>query len=515
MGCNWLRGPREAVEPAGLTQEALAAALNVNVKTIQRLERCGPDTPQQVRYADLAKEVGVCPIQLAENHARDLDANGQFAHAQRARDVADRLRRAKHFPRIDPEPIRRALAACGAVGLVERIAERESDLPDAPTQAAHIARLLNEGRLADFTNLVDIPLEESISCAATAAYLDALGLFLRTIILACAAADNGLDPGRWHQHHGESKAWPFRALIDRARRLDGMSLVRAAPNTTEARLDDGPNSTRALRSGNASHLSAGSRLHQLVCGIADILGTVDQDRPALGDGPSFSAFCRTVNNELFRHSSRHTHVFGLWEHCTCEAEEVKDELLRLLPNLVLFDSGDPRRASTVLRADSELLETWYAAHLRAIDERRRVIATTPVQATQSTQTTPRPESTTMSESQGAPVQFNVNIHSGNGPANMAAGPAQAHQHNVGIPQAELLPLLDRLLADTNSGDSRHAELRKACRNAQGELEESKALSEPTKTLLQQAIDALPTADKAFEVAAKVADLLGKIPGLVA
>ncbi len=119
----------------------------------------------------------------------------------------------------------------------------------------------------------------------------------------------------------------------------------------------------------------------------------------------------------------------------------------------------------------------------------------------------------MSESQGAPVHVNINNFSGTGSPNMAAGPAQAHQYNLSTPQAELLPLLDRLLADTNSGDSRHAELRKACRNAQGELEESKAPSEPTKTLLQQAIDALPTADKAFEVAAKVADLLGKIPGL--
>lgn len=46
MSCNWLKEPREA---AGFTREALAAALNVNVKAIQRLERCGADTPQQVR----------------------------------------------------------------------------------------------------------------------------------------------------------------------------------------------------------------------------------------------------------------------------------------------------------------------------------------------------------------------------------------------------------------------------------------------------------------------------------
>lgn len=513
MGCNWLKGPREAVEPAGLTQEALAAALHVNVKTIQRLERCGSDTPQQVRYADLAKEVGVCPIQLAENHARDLDANGQSAHAQRARAAADRLRQAKHFPTIDPEPIRRALAACGAVGLVERIAERESDLPDAPTQAARIARLLDEDRLADFTNLVDIPLDETIACAATADRLDTLERLLRTIILACVAADDELDPGRWYQHHGESKAWPFRALIDRARRRDGMRLVRAAPDTAEARLDDRQGSTRAVRSGNVTQVSVDARLHQLVCAIADTLGTLDQDRPALTDSRAFEDFRQRVNRELSRHNSRHTYVFGLWEQCTCEAEDVKDGLLRLLPNLVLFDSGDPRRASTVLRADSEMLETWYAAHLRAVDERRRTLATTPVQATQSTQTTPRLESTTMSESQGAPVQVNINNFSGTGSPNMAAGPAQAHQYNLSTPQAELLPLLERLLAETGTGEPHYADLRKACRNAQGEVEESQSISEETQSLFQRAIGALPTADKVVELATKAADLLGKIPGL--
>ncbi|EGV29504.1 hypothetical protein ThidrDRAFT_3241 [Thiorhodococcus drewsii AZ1] len=515
MGSNWLRGPREAVEPDGLTQEALAAALNVNVKTIQRLERCGSDTPQQVRYEDLAKEVGVCPIQLTENHARDLDANGQSPHAQRARDAADRLRRAKYFPTIDPAPIRRALAACDATGLVERIAERESGLPDALTQAAHIARLLDEGRLADFNNLVDIPLDETIARAATADHLDTLGLFLRTIILACAAADDGLAPGRWHQHHGESKAWPFRALIDRARRLDGMRLVRAVPDTAEARLDDSQGSTRAVRSGNVTQLSVDARLHQLVCAFADTLGTVDQDRPALTDSRAFEDFRQRVNRELSRHNSRHSHVFGLWEQCACEAEDVKNGLLRLLPNLVLFDCGDPRRASTVLRADSEMLETWYAAHLQAVDGRRRILATTPEQATQSTQSIPRPESTTMTESQGAPVQFNVNIHSGNGPANMAAGPAQAHQHNLTTPQAELLPLLERLLAETGTGESRYADLRKACRSAQGEVEENQPISEATKSLFQRAIGALPAADKVVELATKATDLLGKIPGLVA
>jgi len=149
------------------------------------------DTPQQVRYADLARELEVCPIQLAERHARDLRASGQSEHARRALDAAEKLRRAKHFPAIDPQPIQLALAACRATGLSARIAERaadfDADLPDALAQAAHIARLLEDAKLSDYATLIDIPLEETIDRAATGDQLDALARFLRAIVRACAA----------------------------------------------------------------------------------------------------------------------------------------------------------------------------------------------------------------------------------------------------------------------------------------------------------------------------------------
>jgi len=511
MGSNWLKGPREA---AGVKQDALALKVELDSRVLGRLERCERETPRQVPYARLAAVLKVCPIRLAEEHARDLADANLADHAARARDEADRLRRAKHFPPSDPRPIASALNACAATELVERIAERAPSLPDGPAQAAHIARLLDEGRLDTYANLVDTPLEETIARTATADRLDALERFLRAILLACAAEDDGLDPGRWHLHHGETKAWPFRAMIDRSQRLDGMRLVRAAPHTAEARLDDGPDSTRAVRSGNVSQISADARLHQLVCEIADTLGTVDQDRPAATDGQGLTGFCRTVNNELFRHNSRHTHVFGLWERCTCEADEVRQALLRALPNLRLFDCGDPARASTVLRADRDTLETWYASHLRAIAERRKTLASTPTPATPPAQPTAKPEPIPMNDPQGAaPINVSVNVNTGKGPANQAAGRSHAHQHHLSSAQAELLPLLERLLAVTGTGEPHYIELRKACREAQGELEENEPLPAPVKTRLRRAIDALPTADSALEIAAKVAEAIGRIPGL--
>lgn len=515
MSGNWLKGPREA---ARIKQEFLAHAIGLDARILGRLERCEKETPKQVPYDRLAEVLKVCPIQLAEHHARDLDDTKLLEHASRARDEADRLRRARQFPAIDPQPLTRALVSCESAGLTQRIAERAQVLPgipemaDAPAQAAHIAGLLNDRNLGDFANLVDIPLEETIGHTATIDHLDSLERFLRAIILACTATGDGLDPGRWHQHHGEPRAWPFRALIDRSRGLDGMRWVRAASDTAEARLDDGPDSTRAVRSGNVSQISADARLHQLVCAIADMLGTVDDDRPTSTDGQSFLDFCRTVNRELFRHNTRHTHVFGLWERCTCEAEDVKGELLRCLPNLRSFDGGDPARASTVLRVDGETLETWYASHLRAIDERRRTLATTSMHSPQPAQSTPH-ESRTMNESQNPQIQLNLNVNTGNGPANQSAGQAQANQYNQGTPQAELLTLLERLLVETGTGESRYADLRKACRNAQGEVEENKPISEETQSLFQRAIGALPAADKVIDLATKAADLIGKIPGL--
>ncbi|MFD2113780.1 helix-turn-helix domain-containing protein [Thiorhodococcus fuscus] len=512
MGSNWLRGPREAVEPDGLTQEALAAALNVNVKTIQRLERCGSDTPQQVRYADLAKKVGVCPIQLAENHARDLDTNGQPGHAQRARAAADRLRQAKHFPSIDPEPIRRALAACDATGLVERIAERESDLPDAPTQAAHIARLLDSRDLNGLSSLLNKPLRGAIDGAADSESLDCVADFLRAVVYACAANDPSLKrpegtTNEAYQHHGESKSWPFAAMIDQSCNLESMRLIPSLPGNRPL-LDDA--AVRAVRSGCVTMTSIDGRLHELVSAFADLLA-FDDEKPIPGDTKAFENFCDQVNLMLWNLNYEDEHVFGLWERTRCEPDEVKQRLLQLLPYLRLFDCGEASRTSSVLRVDRAKLEIWYASRLKAVNARCGTLATTQAHSTPSSSTA-KPEQTTMTESQGAPVQFNFNIHSGNGPANMAAGPAQAHQHNLTTPQAELLPLLERLLAETGTGDSRYADLRKACRSAQGEVEENQPISEATKSLFQRAVGALPAADKVVELATKAAELLGKIPG---
>jgi len=512
MSCNWLKEPRET---ARFTQEALAAALKANVKTIKRLEQCGADTPQQVRYSDLATQLKVCPIQLAEHHARDLSANGQPEHARRALEAADALRRARHFPSVDPSPIQSALVACRVTGLGARIAGRVSSLPDEQAQAGHIVKLLNEGDLDGLSFLLNKPLGEAIGAAADGKALDDLARFLRTVVRTCAADDPSLNPAaspsreRWHQHHGESKGWAFTAMIDRSSGLDGMRLIQPRPGT-EPRLDDA--SIRAVRSGRVTQTSVDGRLYELVSAFADLLA-FDGDKPPPGDAAAFADFCRRVNQMLWGLNYEDEHVFGLWERANCEPDEVKQQLLQRLPDLRLFDCGEPARTSSVLRVDGAKLETWFASRLKSIAERRKTLATTPVHATQSTQSNPKPESIPMNDTQAAPIQVNLNIHSGNGPANQAAGQAQAHQHNLSTPSAELLPLLDRLLAETGTAEPHYADLRKACRNAQGELEETAVLSEPTKTLLQRAIDALPTADKALGIATKVAELVAKIPGL--
>jgi len=119
----------------------------------------------------------------------------------------------------------------------------------------------------------------------------------------------------------------------------------------------------------------------------------------------------------------------------------------------------------------------------------------------------------MKESQPAATNVHVIVNPGNGNLNVATGHAQAHQHNLSTPRDELLPLLERLLAATSTAEPRYADLRKACRDAQGALEETAVLATPIKSRLQRAIEALPAADKAVEVATKVADLICRIPGL--
>jgi len=514
MNCDWLKRPRTAAE---IKQAALAMEVGLDVRILGRLERCEEQTPTQVPYERLAKALQVCPIQLAEDHARNLAENGQPEHARRARDAADKLRRAQHFPTIDPRAILSALTACRATRLSARIAERMPSLPNEQAQAEHVARLLDAGNLDGLTSVLNKPLRETIDAAADGKALDDLAEFLRAVVRTCAANDPSLDPaagaspGRWHQHHGESKGWPFTAMIDQSCGLDGLRLVQPLAGN-EPRLDDA--SVRAVRAGHVTQTSVDGRLYELVLAFADLL-VFDGDKPAPGDAAAFTDFCARVNQMLWGLNYEDEHVFGLWDRANCEPDEVKQQLLQRLPDLRLFDCGEPARGSSVLRVDGAKLETWLAARLKAIAERRKTIATTPTHSMQAAQSTAKSEPTAMKESSAATTNVQVIVHSGNGNQNVATDHAQAHQHNLSAPRDELLPLLERLLAETGTAEPRYADLRKACRDAQGELEETKALATPTKGKLQRAIEALPAADKALEVATKVANLILKIPGLAA
>lgn len=294
----------------------------------------------------MATELKICPIQLAEHHARDLAVNGETEHARRARDAADRLRRARHFPSIDPGAIRSALAACRATGLGARIADRMPSLADEEAQAGHIAQLLDEGSLDGLTFLLNKPLHETIDGAADGKALDDLARFLRTVVHTCAADDPSLNPAaspsreRWHQHHGESRGWPFTAMIDRSCGLDGMRLIQPRPGT-EPRLDDA--SIRTVRSGRVTQTSVDARLYELVSAFADLLA-FDGDKPAPGDAAAFADFCRRVNQMLWGLNYEDEHVFGLWERANCEPDEVTQQLLQRLPDLRLFDCGATGRS---------------------------------------------------------------------------------------------------------------------------------------------------------------------------
>ena len=112
------------------------------------------------------------------------------------------------------------------------------------------------------------------------------------------------------------------------------------------------------------------------------------------------------------------------------------------------------------------------------------------------------------------LQLNLNVTNGNGNANgQATGDAGVYQRvATGLPE-QVAADLERLLAETRTDTATFADLRKATRTAQDDLEASGQVSGQSKSLLQRAVDALPKTEKAIGVAAKVADLLAKLPGL--
>lgn len=516
MDSSWLKQRRES---AGFTQDALATATKMDVRAIRRLETCSQEAKKQVPYPALAEALNCCEIELAEAHARDLKAAGQHARAEQAREAADQARRKRHFSKVDPRPIERALERCRSTALPVLISERDENLADTESQAKRIAALLGDGNLDGLAGLLDLPLEATIERASSAGEIDALKRLLTTIVQSCTADGAGAEAGQAHQHHGEPKAWPFRALIDHAERLDGLSTLRPAPGTREARLDDGIDSTRAIRPGLVTQQNVDGRLLELVCRIGDTLGTVDHEKPRSADTDGFSAYCNAVNNELFRHNHRHSHVFALWDDCNREPEIVKQRLLVLLPNLRLFDCGDPNRPSSVMRVEGagrDKLETWFASHLRALEARRTRVPRTAESLSPAAEHQTTKEQPAMHQQAPSAVQnINVNVVNGNAnTAGQAAGEARINQRiEEGPPEKlteQLEALLDAVMTETRADKSGYADLRQATRDAQGELERAGSVSEPVKTRLQRAKDALPAADKVVSMAKNAIETICKL-----
>ena len=111
--------------------------------------------------------------------------------------------------------------------------------------------------------------------------------------------------------------------------------------------------------------------------------------------------------------------------------------------------------------------------------------------------------------------FNVNIINATGDNAIAqAGPnGTIYQVNHAPPREQALALCDELLQATSGKTGDHSALRKATRDLQGELEQDAQVSEPTKTRLQRAAEALPTTEKAVGIAAKLVELLCKLPSI--
>jgi transcriptional regulator with XRE-family HTH domain len=97
---TWLRKRRDAIQ--GMTQDALAAAVQLDKRAIGRLERCEPGALERPPYDRLAKALEVSVVALADDHARDLRALGQHERAEHARKVAAEAWQRQRFSRSTP-----------------------------------------------------------------------------------------------------------------------------------------------------------------------------------------------------------------------------------------------------------------------------------------------------------------------------------------------------------------------------------------------------------------------------
>jgi hypothetical protein len=409
------------------------------------------------------------------------------------------------------------LAACAGTGLIAGMAERRPYKSDAAAQADHLAELLLQDRMDGLFNLTSIPLANAIAARDHARQLDALHGFLTEVAHQSAAEDSKLDTGgEWHQLPDGTPAWTIRALIDRSCDLDGMRLVRPGPEQNGSRFDDGPDSTRALRSGHVTQANADARLFELVLGIGDLLPTVKRAKPGPDDAAGLEDYRKVVNQELLVHNNTHGHVLGIWDPATMEAPEVKQRLLEWLPNLRLFACTPDLGQRPLLRVDQDSLEGWFVSSLRRIDQRRRALGgASPAKPSPTPTPTPTPkkESQPMPSPASQPINLINNGHIGSlstgphSPATQANDQAAVNQINATATNHELLQALEQLLAGTDARNAAHAPLRKATRELQSELEETGSISPPAVQRFERAKEGLSLTDQAISIAANVASLL--------
>ena len=500
--CTWLKQYIKNNER--LTNEVLAAGLNVEKRTISRWINCRGGKLTRQKYQKLAALIGqdgVTAQSLEDAHLADLEQTAETARnalAEFEREKREHLRQP-----IDTQHIVAAMTLAGTT----------LGYPDVDTAVTAVTACLRSGRSVqvalnqEFQSVLEGLIAESDS--------DERLQQLRYLV-ACIATAAVLPRQRWTDGceirvGGEGQAWALRALVDDHNRRTVrnyqpkmiLTLIRAR-NVTQ--LEPPQHCTVEIPPPKADELYG--RLHEIVGHIADTgnLGPVlERDCPAL-DGSNghqdFKDYCGEV--DLYLGGTN-----GTAEHLLCFslqnlAQTVIDELFLLIPNLRFFLHQQDAMALPVLRVSEKQLGAWVARLFRLMDAR----ATELLEGKRAVEDSLIPtQETPMTNQQAGDVT--VTVITGR---NINAAVAAAHSTTTQtIGEAKALgDALQAIFEHTDAADPEHADLRFDVEAMLAKAAKGEPLPETGKQRLQRYTDQVGLGEKLLGLVNKAVDLWDRI-----
>ncbi len=358
---NWLSKIRKE---AGYTQEALAAALRMSAKKLQRWERYEPEGGEP-DFARIAIELGVSESELRAAYT---------AHR------ADQPKEKTHSPSsalVDITPIVMALRSIASARFERCLLDGFQSVPLASPPTSHdelvsaIAEYIETEQHATLLRGLNRAISEYLktSICDELESVKALKGFYSAILLASARplpALNEVGERDPYKVKGAKHVHTLIFAIDATLGSQGYNRLKPA---NKNHLDESPNATLCadLTDSGADDEDAEEWASNFVKQVGELLG-------GLGEFPAYTApnraarferYCSDLNDALGARNSDDEYLLARVTERIPDG--VFDYIKEWLPDLYLFECVEPNASCSLMRWKAGILGAWMAKGLWELD----------------------------------------------------------------------------------------------------------------------------------------------------